>query len=71
MASEHGVVNFFNDQRGWGFIDVEDGRKAFVHYSNIEAQEGHRTLEQGQQVVFNIEPSDKGSGFQAVKVRTV
>lgn len=56
---ETGVVKFFNDQRGFGFITREDGGDIFVHYSNIRGQ-GRRSLRDGQRVSFSIGPGRKG-----------
>lgn len=65
MAS--GVVKFFDAQKGYGFISREGGADVFVHYSNI-AGSGYRSLEQGQQVEFEIGPGRKGDEAQNVRV---
>ena len=65
MAS--GVVKFFDAQKGYGFISREGGADVFVHYSNI-AGAGYRSLEQGQQVEFEIGPGRKGDEAQNVRV---
>jgi len=55
-----GTVKFFNDKKGWGFIDPVDGGKSiFVHFSAIRG-EGHRTLEEGEEVTFEITQGEKG-----------
>ena len=55
-----GVVKWFNSQKGYGFISLDDGSgDVFAHYRNIVGQ-GHRNLEEGQQVEFVVEESDKG-----------
>ena len=54
-----GVVKWFNDAKGYGFIQQEDGPDVFVHYSAINA-EGRRTLSDGQNVTFNVSEGDKG-----------
>lgn len=69
MATQNGVVNFFDDLKGWGIVDVEDGRKAFIHYSNIEGQTGRRSLEDGQTVIFNLKESAKG--FECLNLKVV
>ena len=61
-----GRVKWFNEQKGYGFIEVSDGQDIFVHFSAIEG-EGFKTLSEGQEVVFEIEKGQKGS--QAVKVK--
>ncbi len=54
-----GTVKFFNAQKGYGFISREDGADVFVHVSNLEGA-GYRSLEEGQQVEFEIGPGRKG-----------
>ena len=56
---ETGTVKWFNAGRGYGFIEREQGEDVFVHYSNIRG-EGHRSLEEGQQVEFTVTQGDKG-----------
>jgi CspA family cold shock protein len=70
-VSEHvatGTVKFFNAEKGFGFISREDGDDVFVHWSNIEAT-GYRTLNEGQQVEFEVAPGRKGE--QALNVRAL
>jgi CspA family cold shock protein len=62
-----GVVKFFDAQQGYGLISREGGEDAFVHYSSI-AGAGYRSLEQGQQVEFEIGPGRKGDEAQNVRV---
>ena len=63
-----GTVKFFNAQKGYGFIAREGGADVFVHFSNIEGK-GYRSLEEGQQVEFEVGPGRKGD--EALKVRVV
>jgi len=61
-----GTVKWFNDTKGFGFIAQEDGPDVFVHQSQIQS-DGHRTLEEGQRVEFDVEQGQKGP--QAANVR--
>lgn len=64
-----GVVKWFNEQKGYGFISREGGNDVFVHYSAIQGQGGFRTLNEGDQVEFSIEQGRKGPS--AVDVRRI
>lgn len=54
-----GTVKWFNGEKGYGFIEREDGEDVFVHYSAILG-EGYRNLEEGQRVEFSVEQGPKG-----------
>ena len=54
-----GTVKWFNAEKGYGFIEREDGDDVFVHYSAIQ-KDGYRTLEEGQRVEFDVAPGKKG-----------
>ena len=65
---ETGTVKWFNAGKGYGFIAREAGEDVFVHHSAIE-EEGFRSLDEGQQVEFNVEQGPKG--LQATHVRAL
>ena len=61
-----GTVKWFNAEKGYGFIQREDGDDVFVHFSAIQG-EGYRTLEEGQRVEFDVGPGKKGEEAQNVR----
>ena len=63
----NGVVKWFSNQKGYGFIQTENGEDIFVHFSAIQT-EGFKTLAQGQEVEFEISEGTKGP--QAANVTT-
>ena len=65
MSRLKGKVKWFNNAKGFGFIGREDGPDVFVHYSAIES-EGYRSLQEGDDVEFEITQGQKGP--QAEKV---
>ncbi len=63
-----GRVKWFNNEKGYGFIEYKENEDVFVHYSAIEA-EGYKTLSEGQLVEFKLVETSKG--YQALNVRLV
>jgi CspA family cold shock protein len=62
-----GTVKFFNAEKGFGFITPADAEgDVFVHYSNISG-DGFKTLDEGQQVTFDVAPGRKGPEAQNVR----
>jgi cold shock protein len=57
MAS--GKVKWFDNKRGFGFIAQDSGQDVFVHFSSIQGK-GYKTLNEGEEVVFEVIPSDRG-----------
>ena len=55
----NGTVKWFNAEKGFGFIEREDGDDVFVHFSGI-ATDGYKTLEEGQKVEFDIIEGQRG-----------
>lgn len=63
-----GTVKWFNSEKGYGFIEREDGGgDIFVHYSEIQGS-GFRTLEENQKVSFEVRSGPKGDQAQAVSI---
>lgn len=62
-----GTVKWFNAEKGFGFIAVEGGPDVFVHYSAIQS-DGYRTLEEGQNVEFEVVQGPKGPQADTVRV---
>lgn len=54
-----GTVKWFNADKGFGFIEIEDGNDVFVHFSAIEG-DGFKTLDEGQRVQFNVTQGNRG-----------
>jgi len=63
-----GTVKWFNDGKGYGFIEREEGDDVFVHHTSIQG-EGFKSLQEGQQVEFTVEQGEKGP--QAVDVTAI
>ena len=62
---EKGIVKWFNESKGYGFIQRASGEDVFVHFSAIQG-EGYRTLQEGAEVEFDVESGPKG--LQAANV---
>lgn len=54
-----GTVKWFDDEKGFGFIEQEFGEDVFVHYSEIQ-EDGYKSLEEDQEVEFELEETDQG-----------
>jgi len=67
MDMTTGKVKWFNDAKGYGFIESEDGVDVFVHYSAIE-MDGFKSLREGQQVDYELHETPKGRQASNVKV---
>ncbi len=62
---EKGTVKWFNNSKGYGFINREEGEDVFVHFNSI-AGDGYKSLDEGDQVEFEVEQGPKG--LQAANV---
>ena len=67
VTMANGIVKWFNDSKGYGFIEQEDGPDVFVHHSGINAA-GFKTLKEGDRVSFDIEQGQKGPAAANVTV---
>jgi CspA family cold shock protein len=66
ITMETGTVKWFNDAKGYGFISRQNGEDVFVHFSAIQAS-GFRSLQEGQQVQFDVVKGPKGWQAENVK----
>jgi CspA family cold shock protein len=62
-----GTVKWFNNEKGYGFIAVDDGQDVFVHFSAIQA-EGYRSLDENQRVEFEVAQGAKGPQAESVRL---
>ncbi len=62
----NGKVKWFDSSKGYGFIVSEEGKEVFVHFSQI-IQDGYKTLDEGQEVTFDVEVGEKGQLAKNVK----
>jgi len=67
MSKTKGVIKWFNETKGFGFIKQEEGPDVFVHFSAIEG-EGFKTLPEGQEVEFNVTEGQKGPQAENVSL---
>jgi CspA family cold shock protein len=67
MSQSNGTVKWFNADKGFGFIAQEDGPDVFVHFKSIQC-EGYKTLNEGQNVTFEVEQGPKGPQAANVKI---
>jgi len=65
---KNGTVKWFNESKGFGFIEQSEGEDVFVHYSGITGN-GHKSLSEGDQVTFDVQRGPKG--LQAVNVTKI
>ena len=63
----NGTVKWFNEKKGYGFIEQEDGSDVFVHFSGINGN-GFKTLSEGDRVTFTVEDGQKGPAAVNVTV---
>jgi CspA family cold shock protein len=62
-----GKVKWFNDQKGYGFIEGSDGKDVFAHYSSIRG-DGYRSLQEGAEVEYDVVTDQKGPRADNVRV---
>lgn len=64
---QNGVVKWFNDDKGFGFIQTQDGQDVFAHFKNIKS-EGFKSLKEGQYVQFSVTQGQKGLQAEDITV---
>lgn len=60
MANYTGVVKWFDNEKGYGFISTNDGQDVFVHHSQVKEKTHNKDLHEGESVNFDIRKDDKG-----------
>ena len=60
MASYTGIVKWFNEEKGFGFISTNDGKDLFVHHSQVKEKGNEKNLHEGEEVSFDIGDGQKG-----------
>lgn len=60
MSKITGVIKWFDEQRGYGFISCDQGNDVFVHHSQVQESGSNKNLHEGENVTFDIEDSKKG-----------
>lgn len=66
---EHGIVKFFDNKKGYGFIKSDAGGDYFVHFTSIISDEDYKKLDEGDRVSFEVEDAPRGPS--AINVRKV
>lgn len=60
MSSRTGIVKWFNQEKGYGFLSCDDGNDVFVHHSQVKEKGTEKDLHEGQNVSFDVEDGEKG-----------
>ena len=60
MSSRTGIVKWFNQEKGYGFLSCDDGNDVFVHHSQVKETGTEKDLHEGQSVSFDVEDGEKG-----------
>lgn len=70
MAKYTGVVKWFDNERGYGFISAQEGNDVFVHFSNIKEQGPDKDLHEGEDVTFDMVEAERGpSAINVTKLK--
>lgn len=67
MAEKTGVVKWFNQEKGFGFISCDDGKDLFVHHSQVKEKGNEKDLHEGENVTFDV--GDGAKGPMAINVQ--
>lgn len=60
MSMETGIVKWFNNEKGYGFISCNNGKDVFIHHSQVKEKSHNKDLHEGQNVTFDIIENEKG-----------
>lgn len=60
MSSRTGIIKWYNQEKGYGFISCDEGDDVFVHHSQIKEKSNNKDLHEGESVTFDVETGDKG-----------
>lgn len=60
MSNKTGIVKWFNQEKGYGFISCDEGTDVFVHHSQVKEKGHEKDLHEGQSISFDIEDGEKG-----------
>lgn len=60
MSSRTGIIKWYNDEKGYGFISCDEGDDIFVHHSQVKEKGTNKDLHEGESVTFDVEKGDKG-----------
>ncbi len=69
MSSRTGIIKWYNQEKGYGFISCDEGDDVFVHHSQVKEKGNNKDLHEGESITFDVEKGDKGP--MAVNVQKI